>query len=74
MQPQHATSRVRCAGELTVHEADAVIFAVGITGMQKLVQGCGALSRHQDFRNVMNLKALDVLATRLWFDKIVKTR
>lgn len=50
------------------------MFAVGITGMQKLVTNCPALGRHADYRALMNLKTLDVMATRLWFDRPVSTR
>jgi uncharacterized protein with NAD-binding domain and iron-sulfur cluster len=52
-----------------VFEADAVIFAVGITGMQKIVSSSPALQQFSQFRDVMNLGAIDVLATRLWFDR-----
>ncbi|ASC70414.1 Amino-oxidase [Halomicronema hongdechloris C2206] len=54
-----------------VFEADAVIFAVGITGMKKLVANCPALRRRQEFRDVSNLGAVDVVATRLWCDRII---
>lgn len=50
-------------------EADAVIFAVGVTGMQKIVSSSAALKRFPEFCNLMNLGAIDVLATRLWFDR-----
>lgn len=53
-------------------EADAVIFAVGITGMQKIVSNSEALRQYPAFCNLMNLGAIDVLATRLWFDRRVK--
>lgn len=42
--------------------------------MQKLVQACRMLADRQEFRNVMNLRSIDVIATRLWFDKLVDTR
>ncbi|WIA34177.1 hypothetical protein OEZ86_012535 [Tetradesmus obliquus] len=61
-------------GSSTTHEADAVVFAIGITGMQKLVQQCRLLGDRQEFRKVMNLRSIDVIATRLWFDKLVPTR
>ncbi|KAF6263863.1 hypothetical protein COO60DRAFT_1470323 [Scenedesmus sp. NREL 46B-D3] len=61
-------------GSSTTHEADAVVFAIGITGMQKLVQQCRLLGDRQEFRKVMNLRSIDVIATRLWFDKLVRTR
>jgi len=50
-------------------EADAVIFAVGVTGMQKIIQGSATLRQFPEFCAVMNLGAIDVLATRLWFDR-----
>lgn len=52
-------------------DADAVIFAVGISGMQKIISGSSALQHFKQFRDVMNLGAIDVLATRLWFDRKV---
>ena len=58
---------VICGDE--VFEADAVVFAVGVTGMQKIVQSSPSLQSRSEFRNVMNLGAIDVLATRLWFDR-----
>ncbi len=48
--------------------ADAVIFALGISGLQKLV-GNSSLKQFPQFCNLMNLSTIDVLATRLWFDR-----
>jgi uncharacterized protein with NAD-binding domain and iron-sulfur cluster len=50
-------------------DADAVIFSVGISGMQKIVTNSPALQKRREFRNLMNLGAIDVLAVRLWFDR-----
>ncbi|MDM9380149.1 FAD-dependent oxidoreductase [Chlorogloeopsis sp. ULAP01] len=58
---------VVCGDE--VFEADAVIFAVGITGMKKIISSSVNLQSREQFRNVSNLGAIDVLATRLWFDR-----
>jgi len=58
---------VVCGDE--VFAADAVIFAVGITGLKKIVASSPALRRRPEFRNVQNLGAIDVLATRLWCDR-----
>ncbi|WP_250122373.1 FAD-dependent oxidoreductase [Chroococcidiopsis sp. CCMEE 29] len=58
---------VVCGDE--VFDADAVIFAVGISGMQKIVSSSPSLQSRKEFRDVMNLGAIDVLATRLWFDR-----
>jgi uncharacterized protein with NAD-binding domain and iron-sulfur cluster len=57
---------VVCGDE--VIDADAVIFAVGITGMKKIVSSSSSLHR-SEFQNLHNLGAIDVLATRLWFDR-----
>ena len=63
----HRAKGVVCGDE--VIEADAVIFAVGITGMKKIVSTSPSLQSHEEFRNLSNLGAIDVLATRLWFDR-----
>ncbi|PNH05243.1 Phytoene dehydrogenase, partial [Tetrabaena socialis] len=64
----------RSTGEAFSYPADAVVFAVGITGMQKLVAATPALAKQPDFRAIMELRALDVIATRIWFDTRVATR
>ncbi len=61
---------VICGDE--VFEADAVIFSVGISGMQSIVRGSSSLQEREKFRDVMNLGSVDVLATRLWFDRRVR--
>lgn len=58
---------VICADDL--FEAEAVIFAVGITGMKKIVAQSEALRCRPEFSNLANLGSIDVLATRLWFDR-----
>ncbi|WP_315791397.1 hydroxysqualene dehydroxylase [Fischerella sp. JS2] len=52
-----------------VFDADAVIFAVGVTGIKKIVSSSSSLQTRTEFRNLNNLVAIDVLATRLWFDR-----
>lgn len=49
--------------------ADAVIFSVGISGIKKIVTGSDALRNWPEFRDLQNLGSVDVLATRLWFDR-----
>lgn len=53
---------------------DAVVFAVGVTGMQKIVAANPALGARADFRRIMNLQGLDVVSTRLWLDRRVETQ
>lgn len=67
-QPQRVTGVV-CGN--AVFEADAVIFAVGVTGMQKIVRSSPSLQQFPEFCNLANLSAIDVVATRLWFDRKV---
>jgi uncharacterized protein with NAD-binding domain and iron-sulfur cluster len=62
---------VVCNGNEVI-DADAVIFAVGITGMKKIVANSSSLQAREEFRNVNNLGAIDVLATRLWFDRKIQ--
>ncbi|AHJ28617.1 FAD-dependent oxidoreductase [Nodularia spumigena CS-584] len=64
---QNRAKGVVCGDE--VFDADAVIFAVGVTGMKKIVANSPSLQSREEFRNLSNLGAIDVLATRLWFDR-----
>jgi uncharacterized protein with NAD-binding domain and iron-sulfur cluster len=63
---------VVCGDE--VFEADAVIFAISISGMKKIVSASPSLQRYREFRDLTNLGGIDVLATRLWFDRKVRIR
>ena len=67
LDDQGNVNSVVCGSES--FDCDAVIFAVGITGLQKIIQGSPVLSEFRAFRDMMNLKAIDILATRLWFDR-----
>ena len=58
---------VMCGDELFT--ADAVISSVSITGIKKIVANSTTLNNYPQFRNLSNLKGIDVLATRLWFDR-----
>lgn len=75
---QHDPVCVRCrdtkTGERIERDVDAVVFAVGVTGMQKIVSANPALGDRADFRRIMNLQGLDVVSTRLWLDRRVPTQ
>jgi len=58
---------VVCGDE--VFDTDAVVFSVGISGIKKIVSNSESLQTREEFRNLKNLNAIDVLATRLWFDR-----
>lgn len=59
-------------GVKVTEEFDAVVFAVGISGMQGILRGCQTLACRPDFRNVANLAAIDVMAVRLYFDRKIR--
>lgn len=63
---------VVCGDE--VFAADAVISAVSVSGMKNIVSGSSSLQNYPEFRNLRNLGAIDVLATRLWFDRKINIR
>ncbi|MFW6357639.1 MAG: hydroxysqualene dehydroxylase [Chroococcales cyanobacterium] len=58
---------VICGDE--IFEADAVIMAVSVSGMKKIVAGSSTLKNYRQFLDLQNLGAIDVLATKLWFDR-----
>ena len=51
--------------------ADAVIFAISVSGIKKILSESKTLNDYSEFRNLNNLGGIDVLATRLWFDRKV---
>ncbi|KAI3436402.1 hypothetical protein D9Q98_005819 [Chlorella vulgaris] len=67
-------SRDTATGVEERHQADAVIFAISIAGMQRLVQANPVLGQRKEFRDMMNLKSIDCIATRIWFDRKMETR
>ena len=58
---------VKCGDEFFA--ADAIISGVSVTGMKKIIASSSTLNNYAQFRNLANLKGIDVLATRLWFDR-----
>lgn len=63
---------VVCGDE--IFEADGVIFAVSVNGMKKIASSSPTLQAYREFRDLTNLGAIDVLATRLWFDRKISIR
>ncbi|WP_036486141.1 FAD-dependent oxidoreductase [Myxosarcina sp. GI1] len=61
---------VKCDSEFFA--ADAVISAVSVSGIKKIVASSTSLKNHPQFRNLAELKGIDVLATRLWFDRQIE--
>ena len=52
-----------------IFSADAVILGVSISGIKKIVNSSKILANYPEFQNLSNLGGIDVLATRLWFDR-----
>ena len=61
-------------GEETEFECDAVVFAVGITGMQNIIRGSSLLSGREEFCRIMRLSGIDCVAVRLWLDRHVAVK
>ena len=61
-------------GTEEVYQTDAVVLAISIAGMQKLVMANPVLGSKREFQNIMNLSSIDCIATRLWFDRPIPTR
>ena len=58
-----------------ISDLDAVIFAVGVKGMQTLVMGNPeTLGTRDEFSRTMALKTIDCVSVRLWFDSPRRTR
>eukprot|EP00250_Pteridium_aquilinum_P015495 c22616_g1_i1 orf=284-1363(-) len=67
-----AVTAMNTSGDLESYEADVVIFAVGVQAMQKIVASSDILARMHDFSAVSNIGTIDVLAVRLWLDRLVE--
>ncbi|MGV2829835.1 hydroxysqualene dehydroxylase [Myxosarcina sp. GI1(2024)] len=58
---------VKCGTEFFA--ADAVISSVSVSGIKKIVENSSTLKNYPQFRNLAELRGINVLATRLWFDR-----
>ena len=61
-------------GETTTFPADAVVFAVGIEGMKRIVAACPALAARSEFRASAELSSVDCISVRLWLDRAPATQ
>ncbi|KAG9442876.1 hypothetical protein H6P81_018730 [Aristolochia fimbriata] len=60
-------SEVICGRES--YPADAVILALGVSHLQEIVKKSSVLKTKQEFLNVMNLAAIDVVSVRMRLDR-----
>eukprot|EP00737_Agarophyton_chilense_P001975 gb/GEZJ01002233.1/.p1 GENE.gb/GEZJ01002233.1/~~gb/GEZJ01002233.1/.p1 ORF type:complete len:557 (+),score=70.08 gb/GEZJ01002233.1/:5748-7418(+) len=59
-------------GSESVLAVDAVVFAVGISGLQGILRNSKTLASRKDFRNTNNLSSIDVMAVRLYFNRKIR--
>ncbi|ERM96271.1 hypothetical protein AMTR_s00001p00161700 [Amborella trichopoda] len=52
--------------------ADSVVLALGISDLQQIIMNSSVLQMREEFLNVLNLRAIDVVTVRLWLDRKVK--
>lgn len=70
----HGTNR-ETNEKVSVGDLDAVVFAVGVKGMQNLVLGNQqSLGTRDEFARTLALKTIDCVSVRLWFDSPRETR
>lgn len=60
-------------GTMSTMEADCIVFAVGANALNTFVSKSPFLAKYPDFTKFANLRGTSVLATRLYFDKIIPT-
>ncbi|WPT12651.1 Phytoene dehydrogenase [Picochlorum sp. SENEW3] len=73
-QKSGVSIEARVGNTTETFDADAVIFALSISGMKKIVSNSPQLGCCPEFANIMNLRSIDCIATKVWFDKILPTR
>ncbi|GMH84207.1 hypothetical protein TL16_g09851 [Triparma laevis f. inornata] len=58
----------------TIDNIDGVVFALGNNGLKNVVNGSPDLAKIPSLAGAASLNGIDVISTRIWFDKTVKTR
>lgn len=57
-----------------IQDVDGVILALGCKGMESVVKSSPELAKIPTFSKAASLKGIDVISTRIWFDRVVPTR
>lgn len=60
--------------ENEIRDIDGIVLALGCKGMESVVKASPDLARLPVFSKAASLRGIDVISTRIWFDKIVPTR
>lgn len=57
-----------------IDNIDGIVLALGCKGMESVVRSSPDLAKLPVFSKAASLKGIDVISTRIWFDKVVPTR
>jgi len=60
--------------EYQIGNVDGIVLALGCKGMESVVKASPDLAKLPVFSRASSLKGIDVISTRIWFDKVVPTR
>lgn len=58
----------------TISDVDGIVLALGCRGMQGVIGASPDLARFPVFSKAASLRGIDVISTRIWFDRVVPTR
>lgn len=57
-----------------ITDIDGIVLALGCKGMQGVISSSPDLAKYPVFSKAASLRGIDVISTRIWFDKVVPTR
>ena len=60
--------------EDTISDIDGTVFALGNNGLRSLINNSPDLASIPSIASASSLNGIDVISTRIWFDKKIKTR
>jgi len=58
----------------TITDIDGVVLALGCKGMENVIRSSPELAKLEVFSKAASLKGIDVISSRIWFDRKVETR
>jgi len=70
----HTVKYMKDGKEHEISNVDGIVLALGCKGMESVIKASPDLARLPVFSKAASLKGIDVISTRVWFDKVVPTR
>jgi len=58
----------------TIQDIDGIVLALGCKGMENVIRSSPDLAKLEVFSKAASLKGIDVISSRIWFDRKVETR